>query len=81
MLTLETLRSTLGWTAVINLALLSVVFFFWLAMRRTIHVLHRRWFDLEPAQIDGIVYAVMAGYKLGNLLLFVAPWMALHLLG
>lgn len=80
MLDLDTLRSVLGWTALINYALLSLVFFAWLGLRNTIHTMHRRWFDLEPRQIDAILYGAMAGYKLGNALLFIAPWLALTLL-
>lgn len=80
MFTLESFRAFLGWTALANYALLTVVFFVWLALRRTIHAMHRRWFDLEPRQIDAIVYGLMGGYKLANMLLFLVPWLVLTLL-
>ena len=79
--TLDVLASLLGWTAVINLALLSLVFCFWLAMRRAVYRLHRRWFELEPRQINAILYGLLGGWKLANLLLFVAPWLALKIVG
>lgn len=42
--------------------------------------MHRRWFEPQPARIDAIVYALPGGWKLANLLLFAAPWLALRLL-
>lgn len=80
MFTLETFRAFLGWTALLNYALLGVVFFAWLALRPTLHRLHRRWFALQPEQIDAILYALMGGFKMANLLLFVTPWLVLSLL-
>lgn len=80
MVDLDTLRSLLGWTALLNYALLTALFLLWVGLRRSLHAMHRRWFDIEPARIDAIVHGLMGGYKLANALLFVAPWLALHLM-
>lgn len=43
--------------------------------------LHSRWFALSKERFDTIHYASMAGYKIGILLLNLAPYIALRMLG
>jgi hypothetical protein len=43
--------------------------------------LHSRWFNFPRERFDSIHYVAMAAYKLGILLLNLAPYLALRLIG
>jgi hypothetical protein len=45
-----------------------------------VYRLHARWFRLSPEAFDVANYAGMAAYKIGVLLLFALPWVALQCL-
>ena len=77
-MSMELLRSFLGWAAVCNIAFLSLMFFLFLAARETIHRLHGRWFGLPKETINAILYGAMAGYKLAIFAFFVMPYIALR---
>lgn len=77
---IDLMRQYLLWTMIINY---GFVFSWWLVFRfwhDSLYRLHRRWFQLSVAQFDAIHYAGMAVYKIGILLLNVAPYLALRLL-
>ena len=42
---------------------------------------HTRWFRLSVETFDAIHYAGMAAWKIGALLLFAVPWIALVCVG
>ena len=46
-----------------------------------LHRLHSRWFRLSVEAFDAVHYAGMAVFKIGVLLLFAMPWLALACLG
>jgi hypothetical protein len=46
-----------------------------------LHRLHARWFRLSVEAFDIANYAGMAVFKIGVLLLFAVPWLALRCVG
>lgn len=74
---LETLKSFLLWCTILNFAVL----FLWLAMlafaREWMKRLHGRWFRLGDETFDAIHYSLMGLYKIGILLFFLMPLLAL----
>ena len=63
----------------INYGILLFWFIAFLCARDGIQRLHGRWFKLQPEQFDAIHYSLMGLYKIGILLLNVAPLLALWL--
>ena len=78
---LDMARHALLWCAVINYGVLLVWFLVFLLARDWMHRLHGRWFRLSVEQFDGIHYAGMAIFKLGIILLYLVPYLALCLVG
>lgn len=78
-MTLETIRTALGWCTLINM---GVLFVWWGAMSLfggMIHRLHSGFFKLTREQFDAIHYTLMGAFKLGVLLLNAVPWVVLHI--
>ena len=79
-MSLEAVRTVLGWGAVLNLAIVGIWFFIFAFAHDRMLALHRRWFDIPRQAFDIIHYAGMAWYKVATWLLFVVPYCALRLL-
>ncbi len=79
-MTNEILRAVLGWTALLNIAVLMFWFLVFVFAHDFVLRLHGRWFELTRPQFDRIHYAGMAMFKLGNVLFFIAPYLALHII-
>ena len=81
-MTLEKLRSMLGWCTMINVALLllwSAAFLFahdWMFQLHT-----RLGFKLSPEVFDAMHYGGLGIYKLAIWLLNLAPYIALRIVG
>lgn len=78
-MTLELLRSVLGWSAILNLVLVALWFVLFLGMHDRMYAWHRRWFRLSVETFDAIHYAGMAWYKVATWLIFIMPYIALRL--
>ncbi len=74
---ISTLQSVLLWCVVINYLILIVWFLVMLLAHDSLYRLHSRWFRLTVEQFDTIMYASMAGYKIGIILLNLVPLLAL----
>ena len=74
----ERLVEFLLWCALGNYILLVVSFFATTWFRRPMRLLHRRWFELTDAQIDGYMYAFFGFYKLAIWFLLLIPALVLH---
>lgn len=72
-LDLESLRQILLWSLVVNYAILLVWFGVIAFAHDWVYRLHTRWFRLSPETFDALHYGGMAAYKVGVLLLNVAP--------
>ncbi len=80
-MSLEMVRRTLLWCAVINYGVLLVWWLFFLFAHEWMYQLHGRWSHLAVEQFDALHYAGMALYKIGILLLNLVPYIALRLVG
>jgi hypothetical protein len=78
-LTLETVRTLLGWCAIGNLVLVLV----WFALFRFAHdallAWHGGWFKFSPQTFDAIHYSGLAIYKVLTWMLFIIPYLVLRL--
>jgi hypothetical protein len=72
-------RKTLFCCGVINYGVLLLWFLVFLFAHNWIYLLHSRWFHFSVEQFDMLHYAGMSIFKLGILLLNVAPYFALHI--
>jgi hypothetical protein len=78
-MTLQTLREVLLWSLVINYSVLLIWFAAFCLAHDRLYNLHSRWFHISRETFDAIHYGGMAVYKIGTLLLNLAPLVALWL--
>jgi uncharacterized protein DUF6868 len=72
-------RKVLFWCGVVNYGVLLVWFLVFMFAHEWIYLLHTRWFHLSVEQFDVLHYAGMSIFKVGILLLNVAPCFGLHI--
>ena len=70
---LNALRTILIWSLVVNYLVLLVWFGAIALAHDRVFSLHSRWFALSRETFDALHYGGMAVYKIGTLLLNVAP--------
>lgn len=75
------LRDVLLSCALLNYGVLLLWFLVFSLAHDWLYRLHGRWFRLSPEQFDAAHYTGMAIYKVGILLLNLAPYAALTLIG
>lgn len=78
---IDTLRSFLGWAALLNYAVLIAWFAAFTLAGGALYRLHARWFRITRETFDALHYGGMAVYKIGVLLFFMVPWLVLRILG
>lgn len=78
-MSLEVLQAVLGWSAVINFAVLLLWFVLFAAMPGWVHRLHGRWFGITRERFDTLHYCGMAAYKLAIIVFNLAPYLALRI--
>jgi len=79
-MTLDQLHDFLLWNLVINYIVLLLWFGVLTVAHDWIYRLHTRWFNMTMQTFDTVHYAGMAAYKIGILLLNLAPLLALCLM-
>jgi hypothetical protein len=62
-------------------ALLMLWFVLFVSFHDAVYRLHTRWFRLSVDAFDAVNYGGMAAWKIGSLLLFAIPWLALACVG
>ncbi|WP_180124339.1 DUF6868 family protein [Acinetobacter sp. YH12097] len=77
---LSHLSDFLLYSLVINYLILIIWFVVFVFAKDWMKRLHGQWFKLSDQQFDAIHYGGMAVYKIGILLLNLAPYIALHYL-
>ena len=75
-MTTTTVRDLLIWSLVFNYVILMVWFVALTVAHDAVYRLHSRWFALSRETFDAIHYGGMAVYKIGVLLLNLAPLVA-----
>lgn len=78
-MTMELIRDVLGWSALINYAVLIWWFLLFLFAHDWMYRLHGRWFKLSVERFDTIHYAAMAFYKLCIFVFNLGPYLALRI--
>jgi len=75
----DTIKTFLLYSFAFNYALLMIWFCVFIFAHDWLYSLHNRWFNFSPKTFDTLHYAGMAGYKVGIILLNIAPLVALWL--
>lgn len=73
---LSLLQTFLAWCAGIHYALLLLWFGVFTLAHDWLYRMHTRWFKLSPERFDELNYAGVAIYKIGVILFFVVPLVA-----
>lgn len=76
-MTIEMIRAALGWAAIINMGLLLWWFLLFIFARNWIYQLHGRFFAITEQHFDALHYGGMMLLKLGTIMLFIVPYLAL----
>ena len=79
-MTLELIRTALGWAAILNIIFLLVWAGLFIFARLWMVRLHSRWFKLSPEVFDAMHYAGMGLYKIGIWMFLIIPYLALRFL-
>lgn len=78
-MTLEMLQSVLGWSAIINMAILLWWFLIIMYARDWIYQLHSKFYDITKEHFNLLHYAGIMLYKIAIWLLFIVPYIALRI--
>ncbi len=79
-MTLEIIREMLGWSAIINMALLLWWLLIIILAHDWVYQMHSRWFKLSVERFDGIHYAGMAFFKVCIFFFNIVPYLALRII-
>ncbi len=80
-MTLEAIRSMLGWCTLINWGILLFWYLFLRVAHDWVYRLHCGWMEIPVERFDAIHYGGMMGYKLAVLVFNLAPYLALRIIG
>ena len=80
-MTVEMLRSMLGWCTILNWGILLVWWATIALARDWLHGVHRTWFDIPPRRIDEMHDQLMGLFKIGIFLFNLSPYLALRIVG
>lgn len=76
---IDNLRRILGWSTVLHYSVVTIWFIVYSRHRRWYRGTITRFFSLTDAETDRIVFALIGIYKIGILLFFLIPSIALRL--
>ena len=76
-MTIETVRSFLGWCSVINMGLLLYWFLFIMFAQDCVYRVHSKWFKMPGDKVDTVHYAGMMYFKIAIFLFIIVPYFAL----
>ena len=79
-MTIEVLRSFLGWCTLINYGLLLTWFLLFVFARTWLYQMHSEWFNISDENFDIIHYVLMSFYKFNIFLFMLIPYIVLALL-
>lgn len=80
-MTIEFIRSFLGWCLLFNIAMLMVWFLLIIFAHDWIYRYHSRFFKIPVETFDAIHYSGIAIYKIAIFMLNLIPYIALWLIG
>ena len=80
-MTLETVRAMLAWCSVINIGFLALWILLFMTAHEWMYQMHGKWFSMSKETFNAIHYGGMGLFKIGILLLNLAPYLALRIVG
>ncbi len=80
-MTIETIRTFLGWCTVINIGLLMLSSIFVIAIRGTASRIHGKMFNLDEKYLSQAYFQFLAQYKIAIIVFTVVPYFALKVMG
>jgi hypothetical protein len=78
-ITLEIIRNTFGWCAIINMGILLFWVFIISFAGNWVYRVHCKFFELTREQFNGINYAGIAFFKIAIFMLNIVPYLALRI--
>ncbi|MGW8313530.1 MAG: DUF6868 family protein [Desulfuromonadales bacterium] len=78
-MTVDLLRSTLAWSALLNMGILLWWFLFITLAHDWVYRVHSRFLKIPVEQFDTIHYAGMLIYKVVIFTFFIVPYLALRI--
>ncbi|MDH3977059.1 MAG: hypothetical protein OEU86_00985 [Gammaproteobacteria bacterium] len=72
--------SLLGWSAVVNIVLLTFWFLVIVLMPDLIFQIQGRWFNISRERFDTIHYLLLGLFKMGIWLFNLTPWLVLRVI-
>ncbi len=80
-MTLEMIRSALGWCSIINMGLLLWWFFAITVLHDWVYKIHCKWFKLSVERFDEIHYTGITFFKITVFIFNIVPYFALRIIG
>ena len=80
MMTIEALTELLGWTSIINIAILLLSTIGVLTMRGSIASIHASLFGVDEKDLGRAYFQYLAQYKIAIIVLNIAPYIALKIM-
>ena len=79
-MTIELLRGTLAWSAVLNMGILLWWFLFITLAHDWVYKMHSKFYKIPIEHFDTIHYAGMTFYKICIFTFFIVPYLALRIM-
>ena len=79
-MTVELLKGTLAWSALLNIGILLWWFLFLTMAHDWVYKIHSKFYHIQREQFDAIHYAGMAFYKICIFTFFIVPYLALRIM-
>lgn len=78
---LETLTAFLGWCTILNVGMLALQGIVVMGMRDTLTRLHAKMFGVNEGDLPRLYFQYVAQYQMAMLVLNLAPYIALKIIG
>ena len=80
-MTIETIRTFLGWCTVINIGLFMLSSILIIAIRGTASRIHGKMFNLDEKSISQAYFQYLGQYKIAIIVFNIVPYFALKVMG
>lgn len=80
MMTIESITELLGWSSVINIAILLLSTLAVIGMKGVITGIHSKLFGLDEKDLGRAYFQYLAQYKIAIIVLNIAPYIALKIM-
>ncbi len=81
MMTLSQLTEFLGWVSILNIGMLLFAGFVLIVMKPFVTAIHSKLFDVPEDALASIYFKYLANYQTLTLIFFIAPYIALKIMG